>query len=143
MSSLAVAPKSNFNTHLRTWVLIAGLTGLLVAIGAVIGGGALYIFVAIAIIMNVVGYWFSDKIAIKASKAQPVPGGSSSAEVRAMLSELSRASLRYPSRGSTSSRQSSQTPSQPAAIRAHAAVAVTQGLLKHMPDRPGARRDGA
>ena len=33
---------SNFTTRLRAWLLIAGFSGLLVAIGAVIGGGALY-----------------------------------------------------------------------------------------------------
>ena len=132
MSSLAVAPKSNFNTHLRTWVLIAGLTGLLVAIGAVIGGGALYIFVGIAVIMNVVGYWFSDKIAIKASKAKPVAEGELR-EVREMVSELSRLfDVPEPRLYLIPSEQ----PNAFATGRnpAHAAVAVTQGLLHHMPE---------
>ena len=35
---------TRFATKTRTWLLIAGLTGLLFAIGAVIGGGALYLF---------------------------------------------------------------------------------------------------
>ena len=30
---------SNFTTKLRSWLLIAGLSGLLLAIGDVIGGG--------------------------------------------------------------------------------------------------------
>jgi heat shock protein HtpX len=64
-----------FTTRIRTWLLIAGLTGLLIAIGAVIGGGALYLFVALAVVLNLVGYWFSDKIALKASHAQPVEPG--------------------------------------------------------------------
>ena len=47
---------TRFATQIRTWLLIAGLTGLLIAIGGAIGGGALYLFVALAVGMNVVGY---------------------------------------------------------------------------------------
>jgi hypothetical protein len=39
---------TRFTTRIRTWLLLAGLTGLLLAIGAVIGGGALYLFAAFA-----------------------------------------------------------------------------------------------
>ena len=131
MAQMSTVTKTNFNTRLRTWVLIAGLTGLLVGVGAVIGGGALYIFVAIAIIMNLVGYWFSDKIAIKASKAQPVPEGQLP-EVRAMVSELARLfEVPEPRLYLIPSEQ----PNAFATGRnpSHAAVAVTQGLLRHMP----------
>jgi heat shock protein HtpX len=58
--------RTSFTTRARTWVLIAGLTALLIGIGAALGGGFLYIFVAFAVLMNLAGYWFSDKIAIKA-----------------------------------------------------------------------------
>jgi heat shock protein HtpX len=61
---------TRFATHLRTWLLIAALTGLLIAIGAAIGGGALYQFVILAGGMNLVGYWFSAKLALKASRAK-------------------------------------------------------------------------
>jgi hypothetical protein len=44
---------TRFATHIRTWLLIAALTGLLIAIGAAIGGGALYLFVVLAVGMNV------------------------------------------------------------------------------------------
>jgi heat shock protein HtpX len=66
---------TRFATKFRTWLLIAGLTALLIAVGGAIGGGALYVFVALAVLMNVVGYWFSDKLALKASRAQPVAPG--------------------------------------------------------------------
>ena len=66
---------TRFATKASTWLLIAGLTGLLIVIGAAIGGGALYLFVALAVAMNLVGYWFSDKLALKASRAQPVEPG--------------------------------------------------------------------
>ena len=47
---------TRFATKARTWLLIAGLTGLLIAIGALIGGGALFLFVALAVLMNVAAY---------------------------------------------------------------------------------------
>jgi Zn-dependent protease with chaperone function len=40
--------RTGFTTRLRTWLLVAGLTALLIGIGAVIGGGFLYVFVALA-----------------------------------------------------------------------------------------------
>ena len=63
---------TRFATHIRTWLLIAALTGLLIAIGAAIGGGALYLFVILAVGMNLIGYWFSDRIALAASRARPM-----------------------------------------------------------------------
>ena len=56
---------TSFTTRLRSWLLIAGLSGLLIAIGAVIGRSALYLFVAFVVVLNVAMYWFSDKIALK------------------------------------------------------------------------------
>ncbi|MGI9658071.1 MAG: M48 family metalloprotease [Gaiellaceae bacterium] len=131
MAQMSTVTKTNFNTRARTWILIAGLSGLLVGIGFLIGGGGIYLFVAIAVIMNLVGYWFSDKIAIKASKAQPVPDGQLP-EVRAMVSELSQLfDVPEPRLFLIPSEQ----PNAFATGRnpSHAAVAVTQGLLRHMP----------
>ncbi len=128
---MSTVARTSFNTHLRTWVLIAGLSALLVGIGAILGGGALYLFVAIAVIMNLVGYWFSDKIAIKASKAKPVPEGELP-EVRAMVGELARL---YEVPEPRLYLIPSEQPNAFATGRnpSHAAVAVTQGLLRHMP----------
>jgi hypothetical protein len=42
-------------TRLRTWLLVAGLTALLISVGAAIGGAFLYLFVGFAVLMNVVG----------------------------------------------------------------------------------------
>ena len=66
---------TRFATQIRTWLLIAALTALLILIGGAIGGGALYIFVALAVLMNVAGYWFSDKLALAASRARPLQPG--------------------------------------------------------------------
>jgi hypothetical protein len=50
-----------FATKTRTWLFIAGLTALLIGIGALIGGMFLYAFVALAVVMSVFDYRFSDR----------------------------------------------------------------------------------
>lgn len=122
---------TRFATKTRTWLLIAGLTGLLIAIGSLIGGGALYIFVALAVLMNVVGYWFSDKLALKASRARPVEPGTLP-ELEGMVQDLAqRAQVPVPRLFLIPSEQ----PNAFATGRnpKHAAVAVTQGLLQYLP----------
>lgn len=46
---------TQLSTRLRTWVLVAGLTALLVAFGALTGGRFLRLSAALAVGMNVVG----------------------------------------------------------------------------------------
>ena len=122
---------TRFATKARTWLAIAGLTGLLIAIGALIGGGALYLFVALAVLMNVAGYWFSDKLALKASRAKPVEPGTLP-ELDGIVQELAqRAEVPTPRLYLVQSEQ----PNAFATGRnpQHAAVAVTQGLLQQLP----------
>ena len=118
-------------TRLRTWLLVAGLTGLLIAAGALAGGAFLYAFVALAVLMNLVGYWFSDRIALAASRAQPL-AESDATELHAAVAELShRAGVPTPKLYVTPSEQ----PSAFATGRnpRHSVVAVTRGLLEGMP----------
>ena len=122
---------TRFATKTRTWLLIAGLTGLLIAIGGVIGGSALYLFAALAVLMNVVGYWFSDKLALRASRAQAVEPGTLP-EIEAMVQDLAhRAEVPVPRLYLIPSEQ----PNAFATGRnpTHAAVAVTHGLLQYLP----------
>jgi heat shock protein HtpX len=124
---------TRFATKARTWLFIAGLTGLLIAIGALLGGGFLYIFVALAVLMNVFGYWFSDKLALKASRAraQPVEPGTQPALEGIVQDLAQRAQVPVP-------RLYLIPSDQPNAFATgrnpkHAAVAVTEGLLELLP----------
>jgi heat shock protein HtpX len=122
---------TRFATHARTWLLIAGLTALLVGIGALIGGAFLYLFAGLAVAFNVIGYWFSDRLALKLSRARPVEPGTMP-ELEAMVQELAqRARVPAP-------RLYTIPSAQPNAFATgrnpqHAAVAVTEGLLRDLP----------
>ena len=122
---------TRFATQIRTWVLVAGLTALLIAIGGAIGGGALWLFVALAVLMNVAGYWFSDKLALKASRARPLARGE--------IPELEQIAGFLAQRANVPVPRLYLIPSdQPNAFATgrnpqHAAVAVTQGLLHQLP----------
>ena len=121
----------NLTTRLRSWLLVAGLTALLIAVGAAIGGGFLYFFVGLAVLMNAVGYWFSDRIALRASRARPL-AGDEAPELRSLVAELAaRAGVPVPRLHLIDEEQ----PNAFATGRnpANAAVAVTSGLLVHLP----------
>ena len=65
--------RTRFMTQARTWIIISGLAALFVSLGYVFGGSAgLILFAGIAIVFNLVMFWKSDKLALKASKARPV-----------------------------------------------------------------------
>jgi heat shock protein HtpX len=121
--------RSNFTAGLRTTILMATLGGLLVAIGALVGGaqGALG-FLVFALLINFFAYWFSDKIALASARAKPIseqeaPG------LYAMVRDLTtRAGLPMPRLYVIPSDQ----PNAFATGRGpkHAAVAVTSGITR-------------
>jgi heat shock protein HtpX len=85
-------------SRLRTWLLVAGLTGLLVAAGALAGGPFLYGFVALAVLTNLGYWWFSDRITLAASRALPL-GETEIPWLRAAVAELAhRAEITAPQR---------------------------------------------
>jgi heat shock protein HtpX len=113
---------------LKTFVLLAGLSGLLLFVGQWIGGrSGLTIALIIALVMNIGSYWFSDKMAIAMSRSKPA----SEAEypwyhemVRNLATKLGQPMPRL---------YVSPSP-QPNAFATgrnpkHAAVAVNQGLI--------------
>ncbi len=60
----------------KTWLLMSIFFGVVVALGFVFAQmygnpNILYVFVAFSIIMNIVGYWYSDKIALSIAGAKP------------------------------------------------------------------------
>jgi heat shock protein HtpX len=55
----------------KTFVLLAGLSGLLLFIGSLFSQRGLYIALGIALVMNIGSYWFSDKMAIAMARAKP------------------------------------------------------------------------
>jgi len=58
---------------LKTVVLLTFMTVLLVFVGGAIGGrGGMIIAFGMALVMNFVSYWFSDKIVLSMYRAQPV-----------------------------------------------------------------------
>ena len=121
--------KSNFSATLRTTILMATLGGLLVAIGYAIGGIQIAsVFLAIALVINFVAYWFSDKIALKSAGAKPL-SEQEAPRLYQMVRELTtRADIPMPSLHLIPSEQ----PNAFATGRnpKHAAVAVTAGITK-------------
>jgi heat shock protein HtpX len=113
----------------KTFVLLAGLTGLLVAVGGWLGsrtGATIMLFVSFALVGG--SYWFSDKLAIKAARAVPA-SEAEMPEYFAIVRELSqRAGMPMPRLYVTPDLQ----PNAFATGRdpQHAAVAVTRGILE-------------
>jgi len=113
---------------IKTVGLMTLLTVLLVLAGDYLGGvGGAQIFFLFALVMNLGSYWFSDKIVLKMYRAQPVTE-QQAPELVGVVKKLAReAELPMPKVYITPQ----QTPNAFATGRnpAHAAVAVTQGIL--------------
>jgi heat shock protein HtpX len=113
---------------IKTFVLLAGLGGLFIALGGLIGGSQGLVIGFIIGLMFVGGsYWFSDSIAIKAARAVPV-SEAQMPEYYAIVRDLTqRAGMPMPKLYVTPDQQ----PNAFATGRNpnHAAVAVTQGIL--------------
>jgi Zn-dependent protease with chaperone function len=58
--------------QIRTVLLLGVLTAVLVAIGGALGPRYLYGFTALALIINLVSYFFSDRIVLAVHRAQKV-----------------------------------------------------------------------
>lgn len=119
------------DNRIKTTVLLGALAGLLVGLGALIAGsnGAL-IGLILAGVMNFAAYWFSDRIALKMSKAKPV----SEAEAPDLYASVRNLSQM----GNLPMPRLYLIPSdQPNAFATgrnpeHSAVAVTQGLMRFL-----------
>jgi heat shock protein HtpX len=117
----------NKNTF-KTFVLLAGIGGLLVAVGRVVGGNggaALGLLLGVGIVGF--SYWNSDKLAIRAARAVPVTEAQMPEYYRIMRELTTAANMPMPKLYITPDLQ----PNAFATGRnpQHAAVAVTQGIL--------------
>jgi heat shock protein HtpX len=121
--------RSNFAATLKTTVLLAGLTGLLVVIGALIGGpSTAAVFLGIALLLNLGAYWFSDRIALAMARAKPISESEAPRLYQIVRELTTRADLPMP-------RLYMIPQDQPNAFATgrspkHSAVAVTQGIVK-------------
>jgi len=115
----------------KTGVLLAALTVLLVLVGGALGGqhGMLLAFV-LAMVMNFGSYWFSDRIVLSMYGAQPVDEAQAPALYRIVRTLATRASIPMPRVYIINE----DTPNAFATGRSpqHAAVAVTEGILRVM-----------
>ena len=116
---------------IKTTVLLALLSGLLLLMGDLLGGSqGLVIGFGMAVVMNFGSYWFSDKIVLRMYRAQPVGPGHHLYDVTASLAQ--RAGLPMPKvyvipDASPNAFATGRNPE-------HAAVAATEGLLRLMND---------
>jgi len=113
--------------YLKTTLLLAGLSGLLLLIGSRFGTVGVTIALVAAIAMNGIAYFYSDKIAIRAAGAVPVTEAEFPELYRIVRGLADRAGIPMP-------RLYVSPSPQPNAFATgrnpeHAAVAVTQGIL--------------
>ena len=112
---------------LKTTMLLAALSGLLLFIGELAGGrSGLIIALGFAVVMNVGSYWFSDKIVLSMYRAQEVGTGHPLYQIVQRLSQ--RAGLPMPRvyvipDVSPNAFATGRNPE-------HAAVAATEGILR-------------
>jgi heat shock protein HtpX len=119
---------TDMNT-MKTFLLMGLMTVLLVVIGRLIGGqGGMLIAFLIAMSMNFVSYWFSDKIVLRMYGAQELSQSDNPALFQLIGDLAGKAGLPMP-------RVYLVPNDQPNAFATgrnpeHAAVAVTQGILR-------------
>jgi heat shock protein HtpX len=117
--------------YLKTTLLLAGLSGLLLFIGSLLqaslGGNWITIMLVVVIAMNGIAYFYSDKIAIRAARAVPVTEAQFPELYQIVRGLANKAGIPMPRLYVSPSRQ----PNAFATGRnpQHAAVAVTQGIL--------------
>ncbi len=118
----------------KTAVLMAAITALFMAIGAMIGGrSGMMLALLVAVGMNFFSYWFSDKMVLKMYNAREVDA-SSAPQFYNMVQELAqRAQLPMPkvyliNEASPNAFATGRGPE-------HAAVAATTGILNILSER--------
>src|SRR5215467_7422563 len=118
---------------LRTGAILIVMSVVLVVAGGALGGrGGMQIALVVAVVMNFVSYFFSDKIALRSSGAQPVTREQLPRLYQVMERLAAKARIPVPALYVVPD----MAPNAFATGRSpnHASVAVTQGLLQIMND---------
>jgi heat shock protein HtpX len=115
--------------RVKTWVLIAALAGLFVAVGALIGGAqGATIALGLALVFNFSMYWFSDRIAIAATRSKAVTEAQAS-ELYGIVRELA-AEAKAPMPRIYVSEMAQPNAFATGRSPEHATVSVTRGILQ-------------
>lgn len=115
----------------KTVALMVGLTALLVVIGELVGGrNGMVVALGLATVMNLISYWFSDKIVLAIYRAKEVDEATAPVLYRIVRRLTEKAGMPMP-------RVYVIPQAQPNAFATgrnpqHAAVAATQGLVQMM-----------
>jgi heat shock protein HtpX len=119
---------------MKTAILMAAITALFMAIGALMGGRSGMMFaLALAVAMNFFSYWFSDKLVLRMYNAQEVDANSAP-QFYAIVQDLARkAGLPMPrvyliDEEAPNAFATGRNPE-------HAAVAATTGILRVLSER--------
>ena len=119
--------------QLKSILLLGTLTAVLIGVGAVLAPNSMPIFLIVALLMNLGAWFFSDKMVLAMSRAQPVAEGQLP-HVRRMVEDLARAA------DIPTPRLYVMPSPQPNAFAtgrnpAHGVVAVTEGILRMLDER--------
>jgi heat shock protein HtpX len=119
---------------LKTAVLMAAITALFMAIGAMVGGQqGMVLALLLAVGMNFFSYWFSDRMVLKMYNAQEVDASTAPQFYRMVQELAARAQLPMPrvyliNEDAPNAFATGRNPE-------HAAVAATTGLLRALSER--------
>jgi heat shock protein HtpX len=116
---------------MKTTLFLALLTGLFIAVGGLLGGqNGMVMAFGLALVMNFVSYWFSDKIVLAMYRAKPLAEGDAPVVHRIVRNLATKAGIPMPKLYILPS----AAPNAFATGRSpqHAAVAVTDGILRIM-----------
>jgi heat shock protein HtpX len=119
--------------HFKTFILLGTLSAVFIAIGGILGNSYLLSFAVLALIFNFAAYWFSDRLVLALHRVREIAPQENFA-LHNMVEDLARrANIPKP-------RLYLIPDEQPNAFATgrnpeKGVVAVTRGLLKHMPPR--------
>jgi heat shock protein HtpX len=115
---------------MKTALLMAGLTALLVAVGGLWGRNGMMLFFGLAMVMNLGSYWFSDKIVLKMYGAKQVSESDAPVLYGITRDLAARANMPMPKvyiipSDALNAFATGRNPQ-------HAAVAATQGIIRSL-----------